>query len=510
MSGNLKLAFVIDAIDNATKTLRAVNESVDKINAPMRSVRASAREMFREAGWDKFKTQLGVVHESAQRLGNTVRQIGFAFGAATALAGGAFSAIKNTVDTLAGVADTAEKLGVSTEALSRLQFAAEQSGSSAQEMAESMRFLSDNMTAARGGSKEAQKDFALLGISMAQLNKMKVTDVFERMAQVYNEVGDAGHNAELKISNAQNLMGRGGAKLIQTLNGGKQALREQGAESDRLGYTVAGKTAREMKAFNDTFNALQASIRGVMTVIASAALPALDRMTKKFTEMNVKARTDWAEKFGKALGDIIENLPGFMATIGQVTEGVAALGKAANAVAEALGGWKNVLIGIAAIMGLKAVVGIVQLGIAIGGLVGPGIALAKVVGSIAAGLLSVVGLPALIAVGLVAAAIAIVKYWEPISQFFSDIWEKIKAIGAAAGNGIAGLFGGQGGPAGTAAVASQAPSALPATGRPTLDGQIRIYVDSEGRPRVQDMSTKTTGPWEVDMVYQGPGMAFSQ
>lgn len=507
MSGNLRLQFVLEAIDNATKTMRRVNEATDKLNEPMRRVKTAAREMFSEAGGARLAQQMDVINGRAASLVGTVRGVVLGFGAATAAAGGMFFMLKNPIDVVADVADTAEKVGIGTEALSRLQFAAEQAGSNAEEMAESVRFLGKNMIEARNGSKEMQQQFALVGITAKMLKTMKVTDVVDRIAATYSAVGDAGQNAQIKISNSQALMGRGGAKLIQTFNGGVESLREMAAESDRIGYTVTANQARGMKAYNDTFNKLQASIRGVMVIIASAALPALTRMTDRLIELNVSGRGEWADKLGRSVGDLVENLPGFLTVIGQFGQVMVRVGSAVASVAEALGGWRNVMTLIGVLLGAVVIVKVIALGVAIYQAVPIVWGLVTAFWAFAGGLLAVVGLPALIAVGLVAAAALIYSKWEPISQFFSNIWEKIKAIGSATANGISGFFGG-GQSTAASSVPTQAPSAL-ADNRSKLDGKIRIFIDSEGRPQVRDISSQQSGRSNIDIAYQGPGMAFA-
>jgi hypothetical protein len=108
------------------------------------------------------------------------------------------------------------------------------------------------------------------------------------------------------------------------------------------------------------------------------------------------------------------------------------------------------------------------------------------------------------------AAFLIYKYWEPIKQFFVDLWESIKqsilkldaitpdwvkrftlpgmALSAAAG----------------AARPAAAPSALVAGGRTDVGGTIRLEIDQDGRVRAREL--KSNNP-DVDFDVDA-GMMF--
>lgn len=501
---NLKLAFVIEAIDNATKKIRAVNDAVEKSQAPLRRARAAARDLFNEAGWTKLQKQWGVINERGSALWSTVRRYAVGFAAVSAAAGGAFFGVKRTIDEIDRTNDVAKKLGMGVEQLQRMGYAAQLNGSNAEEMGQALQFLSQNMVEAINGSKESVLWFSRVGLTVQQLRKMNAAQVFEAIADKFAKVGDARGNAEKKIAVMRALMGRGGAELKQVLDLGSAGLQTFYKEAERLGAVIDGETAGAMADFNDNFDRLTFSIRGVMATIAKYALPSLDAMVKRFTEMNVSSRQALGERLGRAMGDLVTRFPAFLTSLGQISETMAKLAVASDRVAQAMGGWDNALMAIAAILGARVVIQLVAFIAACASAVPTVLGVAKIVWWLAAGLLSVVGLPAAIAVGLVAAAVAIWAYWEPISAMFVRVWGTIKAISGAAGRWIGRTFG-IGGPGAPSAVAgATAPSAL-VPGGSQLSGKLRIYVDSEGKARVTELQKPRGGLLDFD-VYSGPLM----
>lgn len=427
-AANMRLAFIIEAIDNATAKVRAVNEQIDRQAAPLRRARDAARGLVREAGWERLRGQMDAIRERGAVLMNTVRGIGTALGIVGAAAGAAFWQVKRAVDEVDRANDIAAKLHIPVEDWQRMAYAAQLNGSSAEDLEAAMRKLSLTMIEAVNGSKEQQVWFARMGITMDQLRRMNVTQVWEAIADKFQAVGDAGQNAQKKLAALQAMTGRSTDSLVQLLNLGSAGMRQFYQEADRLGVVIDGDTASAMGDFNDNFDRLSLSLRALMAHVARYALPALDAMLKRFTSLTVAGRDEWARRMGTALGELANQLPGLLSSLGAVASAMAGIASAADTVARALGGWDVVIKGIVALLATKLVVDLVLLFTTIAKAVPTVLAMGKMLFALASGFAAVLAWPAALAAALVGAAVLIWKYWEPIGRFFSGLWERIKGV----------------------------------------------------------------------------------
>ena len=92
------------------------------------------------------KSGLGLLVSGAVRAGESLTEI-----------------ISKTVETASALNDTSIALGVTTDAIQELGYAAQLNGSSVEGMSDGLRKLSINMAAAAGGSEEAAQIFRRLG-----------------------------------------------------------------------------------------------------------------------------------------------------------------------------------------------------------------------------------------------------------------------------------------------------------------------------------------------------------
>ncbi|MDP1655717.1 MAG: hypothetical protein Q8K91_12825 [Hylemonella sp.] len=526
MSGNLKLAFVIEALDKATGPLSRIGRSIDKIGEPIRRIGSlSAETAFRFGRFmgNRLQNQMGEVRERFGKVRDTAEGLAQTFGAVSLAAGGVFWALKRTIDETDRASDVSKKLGITVEMYQRLGYAAQLNGSDQETMGQSLQFLSQNMVEAINGSKEAAVWFQRVGIPLNQLKKMNVVEVFEKISDKFLKVGDAGQNAEKKIAVMKALMGRSGADLKQVLDLGSEGLKNFYTEADKMGAVVSGQTADAMGDFNDNFDRMKFSIFGVMSSIAQHALPALDGLVQRITSMSVESRADWGKSIGDTITKIVDALPGFLTATGQIISALAMLGAVANVVAQFLG-WDNVLTALAVVMGAKLAFSIYGLGKAIVTMIPTiwslGVALMSTpLGWFMAAIAAIIGL-----------VVLIYKNWEPIKQFFADLWGGIKTaftsvydwimgkimavveLAAKVGQAVKGIFSGDtGGSASFDAMGNatgvDAMSALPAGRGQKSDvgGTIRLQIDQDGRARVAEVKKNNPG---VDFdVYSGMSMA---
>jgi hypothetical protein len=184
-------------------------------------------------------------------------------------------AVKHAIDHADALNKSAQKAGVTVEALSRLEYAAKLSDVSLEGLTGGLQKLSKSMADAASG-KGPVTAFKALGIEVknADGTLRSSTAVFGDVADRFGRM----ENGATKTALAIQIFGKSGAELIPLLNAGKQGLADMAQESDRLGITISSKTAAAAEKFNDTLTRIQEIMQGVVNKVMEAALPALQSL----------------------------------------------------------------------------------------------------------------------------------------------------------------------------------------------------------------------------------------
>jgi hypothetical protein len=266
----------------------------------------------------KLGAVAGPAEKKASALGKAVGSV-----VAAVAVGGLASFIKESIDLADNASKAAQMAGVTTEALTGLQYAAGLADVSAGELNSSLRFLNLAISKAAGGGKEAQQAFGDIGVSIrAASGEIRsadavLLDVADRFSQYEN-------GAE-KAALAQELFGRSGTVLIPLLNSGAAGIRELTAQAERFGLVVSQETASASEEFNDSLTVMQGITRGVGNQLARELLPTLNDITG--TMISVTESTGAASTAADVLSGTLKGL---------VTAGIV-VGASFKATGEAIG-----------------------------------------------------------------------------------------------------------------------------------------------------------------------------
>lgn len=185
----------------------------------------------------------------------------------------------NATDKLNDMAQQAGGVGVQT--LSRLGYAAQQSGGDLDSMATSLIKLSNTMQSYVQGDKGAIAAFDALGVKVtnADGSLRKTDEVLKDSADSFSQYADGAAKTALAVD----IFGKSGAALIPLLNQGREGIEALEAASDKAGATISDKTAKAAAELNDRLDALKSSADGV---IATALAPALEDVARAMDEAN--------------------------------------------------------------------------------------------------------------------------------------------------------------------------------------------------------------------------------
>lgn len=214
--------------------------------------------------------------KAAKEIQDSFKRIGTAIGAG--IAAGATALVymtKKAIDAADEISKLAQKTGLSTEALSQLQYAAGLSG--VEDLGASLTKFNRSIAEAAQGSAAQVEAFKALGISVRNTDgSLKDTEtLFGEVATAFTKLGDGA----AKTSYAVALFGKSGADLIPLLNSGAAGLAEMRKEADALGLTIDEKTGKAAEGFNDNLTRLGSVVTGIGTRLASQFAPELERIT---------------------------------------------------------------------------------------------------------------------------------------------------------------------------------------------------------------------------------------
>lgn len=201
--------------------------------------------------------------------------VGLAIGAAL---GGIGVAIAKSISDIDKFGESAEKLGIPVDELSRLRHAAEMSGTTFEKLSASLGTLSRNMSAVAGGATNtASRAFEAMGIKVQNADKTlkSHSQVLDEVAAKFERYREGPEKAALAMA----IFGSAGAELIPMLNRGAQGLAKVKQEADELGIVISDKTAKAASDFSDNLDRMGKIKDGIITQLTAKLLPAFQNLS---------------------------------------------------------------------------------------------------------------------------------------------------------------------------------------------------------------------------------------
>ena len=376
----------------------------------------------------------------AADIGRQARRMAIGVGAAGAAIFGLASSTAALGD---NVAKTADKLGIGIEELQELRYAAERSGIATDSFDTALEKMVKNLGEAATGTGAAKDALGQLGLSAGDLVAMSPEAA---LAVIADRMGEVGTQAE-RAAIANDIFGRSGVGMLNMLRDGSRGLAVLREDARRTGYVLSEEAARDAEVFQDTLLDLQLIGKGLKNTIGAELMPVVTRTMRSISDW-LSGHRPLVQKWAKAFAEAAENA---LPAIGAVAEGIGRIGALVlNAItwtADFVGGWENfgMVVGAALASGTlikigKFVVALVGLGRAMVGLVGT---LPMVAGGVKAIGAAMVANPiGLVIASIAAGAFLIWKNWEPIKEWFADLWGDVRATFSGFSNFVGSVFRG--------------------------------------------------------------------
>ncbi|MDD3173354.1 MAG: hypothetical protein PHF63_06810 [Herbinix sp.] len=348
---------------------------------------------------------------SLQDIADKGAKIGAAVVAGTGIAVTGLMALAN------GTAENADKwdklslrTGIAVENLQRWGYAAEQSGADISVLETGMKKLSKSVVDAQNGSKDAQKAYEELGISMSELSNMSPEQTFDA---VMKKLADMPDSAEKNVLGNQ-LLGKSYTELKPLLAAGSEGMQALKDRADELGIVMSGESVTAGVAFGDTLADVKSNFDGVKNKIVADLLPQLTNMLNWFIEKSPQ----------------IQSVAG--ATLGFVSDIIGFIADHSNILIPILGGLLGAIMALQAISVVNGLMTAWKASTISTTLAQGGLNAVLMANPIA---LVIAAIAALIAIG-----IALYMNWDKIKEKAGSVFEKLKDIVGGGIDKIKGFF----------------------------------------------------------------------
>lgn len=238
---------------------------------------------------DRVQRRVFGLDTAISSFGSTAISMGAQFAAAgAAVAAPLGFATKEFVAAGSALNDMSVRTGVAVESLSVLQYAAELSGGSIQDVETGLRKMSRTLVDAGQGQEAAVKSLTLLGTSFEELSQLTPEAQFTAIADKLAAI----ENPTVKAAAAMEIFGRSGTMLLPFLEDGANGLQDFAREAKRLGIVMSTQDAQAADELGDRFDELSMQVNAVQRTIGSALAPTLIQVSERM-QVLLTASQQW-------------------------------------------------------------------------------------------------------------------------------------------------------------------------------------------------------------------------
>ena len=417
-------------------------ELVDRITSPVRRVTQALAGISRRASLDNLKNSARGVQTA---LAGTLKQA-MALGKGLAIVGGAAAAAGWTITRMVGGVATlgneikvsSERLGVGAGWLQEWFYVGQQFSVGNDALIDGFKELGlradEFVTTGSGSAAEA---FERLGITVKDL-RGTAGETEKLLDLVQSRLGNIENDAAKQRIFDELFGGSGGEQMVAMLTQSREELEKLRQTARDNGAILSDEDIEQSRLYVRQMNELTNALQGIKNTVLSALLPTVNQWLGGIRELS-KANREMITQ------QVLERMR-------QLWSGLRTIGVVITWVADHVGGFGNLIIGLASILAGKF---IISLGLATLSMIKfawtMSVAVVKAVLSFSGSLLgmaaraipaAIMGIRALslalltTPIGLIITGIAalagavylIYRNWDGISEWFGGMWERVKAF----------------------------------------------------------------------------------
>jgi hypothetical protein len=431
--------------------LQAILSAVDRISPVLRGVVGSAVRTrlgltaLNTVSFGGLTRKLGMLQKTARDVGSASRNVlgGLGLPATVglgALGFGFLAAGRSALEYAGAVQDATDNTGMAIAAFQEYQLAFEAGGVAAEEYTGAVTKLNKGI-----GEAAVGKDKGLAGLmTKLRIPLRNAKGEIRSVEEMLPELADAfkkNENPAVRTRMAMELFGKSGAKLVAIMMQGGASLAQARKEAQRLGAVLSDESTGRLDDLGDAFGVLNRQVKVQTAEAFGVAAPAILAATKSLQEWIANNKGLLQQQIGGYITRVAGAFQAWVESGGfeRLAAGIRNVVDGFSNFVRSVGGFRNVLLGIGALILAGPVAALVSLGAAVSRLVL--VALPMLLKAIA-----LIGRAFLLnPIGLVISAIALGGYliyrnWSTVGPFFQGLWGRITNAATVAWNVLKFLF----------------------------------------------------------------------
>ena len=181
--------------------------------------------------------------------------------------------------------ELAEQAGITTDQLQVMVAAGVQAGAKVEDITTSMARFSRSLADAATEGGKVGETFNKLGVA-TRTSAGGVRDTFDALVDTAEAISKIDSPAQ-RIQVAMELLGRGGAKLLPILSGGRARMEEFAAQARKLGLVLEADLIKQADDTADKFALMDLEAKNLTARIATALLPKIQELELWFKRLAV-------------------------------------------------------------------------------------------------------------------------------------------------------------------------------------------------------------------------------
>ena len=307
----------VEVTCDTESAMRSINAFSDTIRSTARLVRDSEDDLSPKAtgdGLNDANDSLEKLKERVLKVAEHIRNVS--------------NSVLNAAIDFSNYADSFDKMsqrvGISSETLSELSYAATLSGTSIERVEDSFKGLTQKIVEAVNKGGDADALFSSIGLSAKDLAASTPEEQFYKIADAIANISDP----TLRAAVAMQVFGESGRELLPLLSGGSAGLNEMRTEARALGATVSTSSAAMGAEFGDAMTRIKTATNGIKNEFLTALTPTLIKASEHLKNVLSFVST-MARRFPTTTSTIV--------TFGAAIAGAAYAVKGLTTTAQALG-----------------------------------------------------------------------------------------------------------------------------------------------------------------------------
>lgn len=191
--------------------------------------------------------------------------------------------VASSIESIGALHDQAAQLGITTDALARLQFAAKDAGVDGEALTGSLTKMNKTLADAVTKGGPAAAAFSRLGLDAKTLANEAPEKAFSDIAEAISQIQNPAERAQASMA----IFGKSGAALIPIMQEGAQGLAAAALTADALGLSMSQLDANKVDDAGDAMGHVGDLIQGIGNQLAVGLAPYITSLSNLFIQMAI-------------------------------------------------------------------------------------------------------------------------------------------------------------------------------------------------------------------------------